>query len=190
MDSKDHSTGMSSPPLSFVKKDFLEAARNMLVDDGKMAFNYMFYRLILQQVRYCVTTRCESHGRCMEIGIAFSSSGIFVTNLAARNKELRETVIKSFNESFSTLLTIPIPEDVNEVLVGIPHHIDEVTLSSATTRSGSLRTSRPKLTCNSHLKDSVANLASMIAENSGGSQDAQNVTGTLVEHLENAVLLM
>ena len=34
MDSKDLSSGMSSPPLTFVEPDFLTAAKSLLTEDG------------------------------------------------------------------------------------------------------------------------------------------------------------
>ena len=45
--------------------------------------------------------------------------GIIITNLAARNKAKRTIALKSFHEIFHTLLSIDLPEDVNEVLVGL-----------------------------------------------------------------------
>lgn len=43
-----------------------------------------------------------------------------MTNLAARNKEMKGAALKSLLESFPNLLSISIPEDVNEVVVGLP----------------------------------------------------------------------
>ena len=43
--------------------------------------------------------------------------GIMITNLCARNKELRSTAISSLLCVFQALLIIPVPHDINEVVV-------------------------------------------------------------------------
>ena len=46
--------------------------------------------------------------------------GIFVTNLAARNIEMKKEFLRQLSDYFPKLLSIPIPEDVNEIIVGLP----------------------------------------------------------------------
>lgn len=53
-----------------------------------------------------------------------------MTNLAARNKEMKVAALKSLLESFPNLLSISIPEDVNEVIVGLPLKQEIVAESS------------------------------------------------------------
>ena len=42
-----------------------------------------------------------------------------MTNLVARNKEVKSEILHCLAEVFPSLLSIPIPEDINEVLVGL-----------------------------------------------------------------------
>ncbi len=60
-------------------------------------------------------------------------SGIFVTNLAARNKEARNDILSSFTKTFINVWTIPVPEDVNEIVVASPSINGHGLLSKAVT---------------------------------------------------------
>ena len=46
-------------------------------------------------------------------------SGIFITNMAARNEEMRLHVLHSLQQVFCTLVCLPLQEDTNDVVVGI-----------------------------------------------------------------------
>ena len=56
-----------------------------------------------------------------------------MSNLAARNKEMRDSALKSLLDSFPSLLCISIPEDVNQVVVGLPKTVskEEVVAESS-----------------------------------------------------------
>ena len=43
-----------------------------------------------------------------------------MTNLAARNMERKTEILRQLADTFPTLLSIPIPEDINEIIVGLP----------------------------------------------------------------------
>ena len=47
-------------------------------------------------------------------------TGLFLTNMAARNKEMRTDILQSISSTYPNLISIPIPEDINEVIVGLP----------------------------------------------------------------------
>lgn len=53
-----------------------------------------------------------------------------MTNLAARNKKMKGVALKSLLESFPKLLSISIPEDVNEVFVGLPDAVSKQEMVS------------------------------------------------------------
>ena len=44
-----------------------------------------------------------------------------MTNLAARNQEMKSQALSSLRAAFSKLICIPVPEDVNEVVIGLAH---------------------------------------------------------------------
>lgn len=45
---------------------------------------------------------------------------MFITNLAARNQALKSEVLREVQVMYPQLLIIPVPEDINEVIVGLP----------------------------------------------------------------------
>ena len=44
---------------------------------------------------------------------------MFLTNLVARNEEMKTASLKSLRGHYSSLLSVSVPEDVNEVVVGL-----------------------------------------------------------------------
>ena len=46
--------------------------------------------------------------------------GIFITNLAARDKSRRASALKTLQANFNNLLSISVPEDINEIVIGLP----------------------------------------------------------------------
>ena len=46
--------------------------------------------------------------------------GVFMTNLAARNEKIKGVALKSLVGNFPALLSISIPEDINEIVLGLP----------------------------------------------------------------------
>ena len=46
--------------------------------------------------------------------------GLFLTNVASQNKEMRTEILKLISGTYPSLVSIPIPEDINEVVVGLP----------------------------------------------------------------------
>ena len=62
-------------------------------------------------------------------------TGLFITNLATRSTDLRNMVIAMMWSAFHTVLRISIPEDVNEILIGLPCKRDDIVLSPNLTGS-------------------------------------------------------
>lgn len=101
-----------------------------------------------------------------------------MTNLAARNKGMRTEVLHSISNVFQNLLSIPIPEDINEVVVGLPPATIAKTLKENEAGSGcKVWTLVPEvdLTSNQEVKDTLAKLASTVAETSGRNIDVEDL---------------
>jgi hypothetical protein len=94
-------------------------------------------------------------------------AGFFLTNVASRNKELRTETLRSISCTYPQLVSIPIPEDINEVVVGRPMSDHEVYTSRAllaTLEYDSIE-----------VKSALANLAAVISKNSGGKFDVESL---------------
>ena len=53
--------------------------------------------------------------------LLYTPIGVFMTNLNARNEELKTEALKSLHRHFPSLLCISVPEDVNQVVSGLPN---------------------------------------------------------------------
>ena len=131
-------------------------------------------------------------------------AGIFITNLVARNQDMRATVISAVTDTFPVLLNITVPQDVNELVVGLPVARDDIipspdSIPDATQPSGSLdsiKTGQSDASLVSDtmrlsrgaVRDSVAGLARTISISSG-SLTVEDVETFLLEQLESAVVL-
>lgn len=117
--------------------------------------------------------------------LLLSPPGIFVTNLAARNQQLHDSTLAAIGPTFSLLLTIPVPEDVNEIIVGLPQTRDDIIGDSADQSDHSRRS----VVISVDLKDSVTNLTRMIVARSS-SLDFETVEKELLECLESSSCVM
>lgn len=108
-----------------------------------------------------------------------------MTNLAARNQELHDSTLAAIGATFSLLLTIPVPEDVNEIIVGLPQTRDDIIGDSADQSDHSRRS----VVISVDLKDSVTNLTRMIVARSS-SLDFEMVEKELLECLESSSCVM
>ena len=108
-----------------------------------------------------------------------------MTNLAARNQELHDSTLTAIGATFPLLLIIPVPEDVNEIIVGLPQTRDDIIGDTA---DQSDQSKRP-VVISVDLKDSVTNLTRMIIAGSS-SQDFETVEKELLECLESASCVM
>ena len=94
-------------------------------------------------------------------------TGLFLTNVASRNKEMRTEILQSISSTYPNSVSIPIPEDINEVVVGMPTTMSDhegSTPSSATLEFDS-----------TEVKIALANLATVVSKNSGGKFDVESL---------------
>lgn len=94
-------------------------------------------------------------------------TGLFLTNVASRNKEMRTEILQSISSTYPNSVSIPIPEDINEVVVGMPTAKSDhegSTPSLATLQFDSIE-----------LKIALANLATVVSKNSGGKFDIESL---------------
>ena len=110
-------------------------------------------------------------------------TGLFITNLATRSTDLRNMVIAMMWSAFHTVLRISIPEDVNEILIGVPCKRDDIVSSPDLTSSAGSK-EPPRMVLTSELRGHVTALAGMIAGRSLGVLELQDVEEQLLEYLE------
>lgn len=91
-------------------------------------------------------------------------AGLFLTNVASRNKELRTETLRLISCTYPRLVSIPIPEDINEVVVGLPTGMSDSASVSPTLEFDSIE-----------VKSALANLATVISKNSGGKFDRESL---------------
>ena len=95
------------------------------------------------------------------------NAGFFLTNVASRNKELRTETLRSISCTYPRLASIAIPEDINEVVMGLPTGISDHEVSTST--SASLEFDSIEV------KSALANLATVISKNSGVKVDRESL---------------
>ena len=134
-------------------------------------------------------------------------AGVFITNLAARNRDMRATVTAAIRDTFPVLLNITVPQDVNELVVGLPVARNDIIQSPGSipdtaqpsTRLNSIKTGQADSSSISDtgnvqrlstgvVRDSVASLARTISASFGSLTD-KDVETFLFEQLETAVVL-
>ena len=91
-------------------------------------------------------------------------AGLFLTNIASRNKELRTETLRSISCIYSQLISIPIPEDINELVVGLPTGTNDSASLSATLEFDNIK-----------VKSALANLAAVISKNSSGNVEVESI---------------
>ena len=86
--------------------------------------------------------------------------------MAARNKEKRAEILQSISNTYPNLISIPITEDINEVLLGLPSaSVTDEKLSTCV--SSTLKLDSVKV------KDALAKLATIVSKNSGAKFDTE-----------------
>ena len=88
-----------------------------------------------------------------------------MTNLAARNRKKRTEILCCLNDTFPNLVSIPVPEDINEVIVAVP----SATIAKSYGQAGSKFTLN--LSSNQEVKEGLINLTSIISKNSANNED-------------------
>ena len=109
--------------------------------------------------------------------------------MAARNKEMTTEVLCSISDVFPNLLSIPIPEDVNEVVVGLPSAAAaamNMTRSQAELGRTPISLTESGLTSNLEVKDTLASLAATVAKSSGSSVNAEDLQKSWMSLLASA----
>ena len=96
-------------------------------------------------------------------------AGLFLTNVASRNKEMRTKILQSISSSYPNLVSIPIPEDINEVVVGLPTAISDHEVSTPVPVSATLEFDSIEV------KSTLTNLAAVVSKNSGGKFDVESL---------------
>lgn len=97
--------------------------------------------------------------------------------MCARNKQMKSAALKSLLEFFPSLLSISVPEQVNEVVVGLPSTVpkDEV-LSSTSPESEEDAELGCRVTVGGHVTECVLERVSVLTRwmrtYSGGELDA------------------
>lgn len=111
-----------------------------------------------------------------------------MTNLAARNKQLKGAALRSLLEFFPHLLSFSIPEDVNEVVVGLPGTVSkEEVLSDTTPKSEEDVEMGCRVTVGGHVTECVRERLSFLTKwaraCSGGELDADTLHSKLLGYL-------
>ena len=94
-------------------------------------------------------------------------TGLFLTNVSSRNKEMRTEILQSISSTYPNLVSIPIPEDINEVVVGMPTAMSD--------HDGSIPLSATLEFDSTEVKSALANLATVVSKNSGGKFDVESL---------------
>ena len=91
-------------------------------------------------------------------------AGLFLTNVASRNKELRTETLCSISCIYPRLISIPIPEDINELVVGLPTGTSVSASLSATFEFDTIE-----------VNSALANLAAVVSKNSSGNFEVESI---------------
>ena len=156
VDSKDISAGVSSPPLAFIEKQFLTNSKLLLKDFGIYVHNDHYQNVTASQYHYGMS-------------LLLLIIGLFVTNLAARNREKRTEILRCLSDTFPNLVSIPVPEDINEVIVAVP----SATITKNGQQTGSDCEAKFELNSasNQQIKERLINLTSIISKNSVNTEN-------------------
>ena len=107
-----------------------------------------------------------------------------MTNLAARNKERRSEILHYLSDTFQNLVSIPIPEDINEVIVAVLSG----TIAKNRGQTGPDCKARFELNLksNQELKEGLINLTTTISKNSVSRVNAEDFLKEWTGLLEGA----
>lgn len=111
-----------------------------------------------------------------------------MTNLAARNKQMKGAALRSILEFFPHLISISIPEDVNEITMGLPETVSrEEVLSSSVPESEEDAELGCHVTVGGHVTECVLQRLSLLTQwvraCSGGEVDADKLHSKLLGYL-------
>ena len=111
-----------------------------------------------------------------------------MTNLAARSKEMKSTTLQSLRETFPSLLSLSVPEDVNEIVIALPDAVRKEYLVSHGHRAKDLDLGCC-VTMTGHVTESVrgrlASLTEWAGTCSAGNLDVQGLYSSLLQCLSH-----
>ena len=111
--------------------------------------------------------------------------GLFITNLAARDKRRRATSLKALRENFPTLLSISVPEDVNEIVIGpLASGVSSAITKRSSRRDEDLDCNVSNCAISDEVQGRIAALAKA-AENYAHDVEAASLQSKLVEYLSS-----
>lgn len=131
-----------------------------------------------------------------QLGHIVNSVGLLITNVASRNKEMRTEILRSISSTCPTLISIPIPEDINEVVVGLPLATCAAVADNSPTHSDNKVASMSEMSEPLQLlesievKNTLAKLAAVVSKNSGGRFDTGDLNKEWASLLSNATKLV
>ena len=110
---------------------------------------------------------------------------------------MRTEILRSISSTYSTLISIPIPEDINEVVVGLPLATCAAVADNSPTHSDNKvpasvsEMSEPlQLLESIEVKNTLAKLAAVVSKNSGGRFDTGDLNKEWTSLLSNATKLV
>ena len=101
----------------------------------KMCVIQLFYYIYFQSLLWIEFVVAKFSGNYIYLYTFASSVGIFITNVAARNQSMRDMVYSAVQQVFPTVAYIPLDEDVNEILLALPHSQIALSQLSAATHN-------------------------------------------------------
>ena len=104
--------------------------------------------------------------------------------MAARNKEMRTEILRSIANTHPNIVSIPIPEDINEVVVGLPISSRNRTDHNVSTTG--LSTVEVDLTASLDVREALARLAALVSLNSISKVDVDNLLKEWRDFLSSA----
>ena len=115
--------------------------------------------------------------------------GVFITNLVARNEKMKQSALKSLKEQFPSLLSVSVPEDVNEVVIALPSIEFRVQLLSGGVRPKECVESDKLTFVCGQVSDSVLKRVSVLAKHaekcSSGDIKAELLQSKWIKYLSD-----
>ena len=114
-------------------------------------------------------------------------AGLFLTNMVARSKEMRTEILQSISGTYPNLISIPIPEDINEVVVRLP----SATVTDNSQTDSNHKVSTPVSSTleldSADVKNTLAKVASVVSRSSGGKFDTVDLIKEWTSLLSGAI---
>ena len=101
---------------------------------------------------------------------------------------MRTEILRSISNTHPNLVSIPIPEDINEVLVGLPSagvHVAASRTDHEVSTTG-LSTVEVDLTASLDVREALARLAAVVSKNSISKVDVDNLLKEWRDFLSSA----